>query len=166
MAAAAEALVHFLPGLDIAGRKGRRAEQACGERQAEGQGGDFLHVAFPDCEYSLLEHDSRGYPKRSGGHRPLLANSVCQSTLMLNVSPHSRAGSLPQGVCVLSYFLVREVLSSMAALINDANAFSSICSPSWTSMARRVLPSRLALNSFDGSSSEAPLAKVSFTTCL
>src|SRR5690349_6502503 len=46
------------------------------------------------------------------------------------------------------------------------NAFSSICSPSWTSMARRVLPSRLELNSRDGSSREAPLAKVSFTTFL
>ncbi|MNN23199.1 hypothetical protein D3C81_1365870 [compost metagenome] len=58
MAAAAEALVHFLPGLDIAGRKGRRAEQACGECQGEGQGGDFLHVAFPVLHYRLLEHDS------------------------------------------------------------------------------------------------------------
>src|SRR5437868_11524949 len=34
------------------------------------------------------------------------------------------------------------------------------------SMARRVLPSRLELNSPEGSSSAAPLAKVSFTTAL
>mgnify|MGYP003441144835 CR=1 FL=1 len=33
-------------------------------------------------------------------------------------------------------------------------------------IARRVLPSRLALNRRAGSGSEAPLAKVSFTTCL
>ena len=33
----------------------------------------------------------------------LLAKAVCQSTTMLNISPHSRAGSLPQvGVSVLS----------------------------------------------------------------
>src|SRR3954453_22939729 len=33
-------------------------------------------------------------------------------------------------------------------------------------MARRALPSRLALNRPDGSASDAPLAKVSFTTLL
>src|SRR5262245_19235464 len=46
------------------------------------------------------------------------------------------------------------------------NAFSSILSPSWISMARLVLPSRLELKRRDGSLSEAPLAKVSFTTAL
>src|SRR5262245_39169824 len=46
------------------------------------------------------------------------------------------------------------------------NAFSSDLSPSWISMARRVLPSRLELKSFEGSSNEAPLAKVIFTTLL
>ncbi|TVT81315.1 hypothetical protein FPT12_20485 [Pseudomonas sp. H3(2019)] len=30
----------------------------------------------------------------------LLAMRVCQSTSMLNVRPQSRAGSLPQGICV------------------------------------------------------------------
>src|ERR1700732_1443524 len=39
-------------------------------------------------------------------------------------------------------------------------------SPSWKSMARLVLPSRLDLNRPEGSLSEAPLAKVSFTTLL
>ena len=34
------------------------------------------------------------------------------------------------------------------------------------SMARRVFPSRLELNSFCGSGREAPRKKVSFTTCL
>src|SRR3954451_11088037 len=46
------------------------------------------------------------------------------------------------------------------------NAFSSILSPSWKSMARLVLPSRLELKRPDGSSNEAPLAKVIFTTFL
>src|SRR3954454_24138331 len=45
-------------------------------------------------------------------------------------------------------------------------ASSSISSPSWKSIARLTLPSRLALNSPEGSLSEAPLAKVSFTTLL
>src|SRR3981081_3245735 len=45
-------------------------------------------------------------------------------------------------------------------------ASSSSSSPSWISMARLVLPSRLALNSPEGSLSEAPLANVSFTTLL
>src|SRR5262245_7611501 len=46
------------------------------------------------------------------------------------------------------------------------NAFSSILSPSWKSMARLVLPSRLELKRPEGSSNEAPLAKVIFTTFL
>src|ERR1700674_4885351 len=46
------------------------------------------------------------------------------------------------------------------------NAFSSILSPSWKSMARLVLPSRLELKRLEGSSNEAPLAKVIFTTFL
>src|SRR5947209_18863830 len=46
------------------------------------------------------------------------------------------------------------------------SASLSTLSPSWKSMARLVLPSRLALNSPEGSSSEAPLAKVIFTTFL
>src|SRR5712671_3841247 len=45
-------------------------------------------------------------------------------------------------------------------------AFSSILSPSWKSMARLVLPSRLELKRPEGSSNEAPLAKVIFTTFL
>src|SRR6478672_629350 len=46
------------------------------------------------------------------------------------------------------------------------SAISSILSPSWRSMARLVLPSRLELKRPQGSSSAAPLAKVSFTTAL
>src|SRR5215510_969424 len=45
-------------------------------------------------------------------------------------------------------------------------AFSSILSSSWKSMARLVLPSRLELKRPEGSSNEAPLVKVSFTTLL
>src|SRR6516162_3401679 len=45
-------------------------------------------------------------------------------------------------------------------------ASRSTSSPSWRSIARLVFPSRLALNRPEGSSSEAPLAKVSFTTLL
>src|SRR5439155_25469646 len=58
------------------------------------------------------------------------------------------------------------VLSATAARTSAFNAFSSILSPSWKSMARRLLPSRLALKRPEGSSSEAPLAKVIFTTFL
>src|SRR6202165_4981403 len=45
-------------------------------------------------------------------------------------------------------------------------ASSSISSPSRRSIARLALPSRLELNSPEGSLSEAPLKKVSFTTLL
>ena len=60
----------------------------------------------------------------------------------------------------------REVFSVTAARMSALNDFSSIFSPSRKSIARRVLPSRLELKRRDGSSSAAPLAKVSFTACL
>src|SRR4029077_11051204 len=53
-----------------------------------------------------------------------------------------------------------------AARMSVLKASSSMSSPSWKSIARRVLPSRLELNSPEGSLSEAPLAKVSFTMLL
>src|SRR5882757_1641522 len=64
-------------------------------------------------------------------------------------------------------FLARaETFSAAAARMSAFSAFSSILSPSWKSIARLVLPSRLELKRRDGSSSEAPLAKVIFTTLL
>src|ERR1700733_762020 len=45
-------------------------------------------------------------------------------------------------------------------------ARSLILSSSWISIARRMLPSRLELKRLEGSSNEAPLAKVIFTTLL
>src|SRR5262249_61180794 len=59
-----------------------------------------------------------------------------------------------------------DVFSATAARMSAFNAFSLILSPSWISMARLVLPSRLELKRRDGSLSKAPLAKVSFTTAL
>src|SRR5690242_7601561 len=53
-----------------------------------------------------------------------------------------------------------------AARIRVTKAFSSISSSSLMSMARRTLPSRLELKSPAGSSNEAPLKNVSFTTLL
>src|SRR5262249_48352984 len=45
-------------------------------------------------------------------------------------------------------------------------ADASTSSPSWMSIARRTCPSRLELKSLAGSFSDAPFAKVSFTTFL
>src|ERR1700678_2242678 len=59
-----------------------------------------------------------------------------------------------------------DVFSATAAQMSAWSAFSSILSPSWKSMARLVLPSRLELKRPAGSLSEAPLAKVIFTTFL
>src|SRR5688500_6115241 len=52
------------------------------------------------------------------------------------------------------------LLWTTAALTSALNARASIFSPSWISIARRVLPSRLELNSRDGSGSDAPRANV------
>src|ERR1700704_2757991 len=59
-----------------------------------------------------------------------------------------------------------EVFNATAARMSACRAFSSILSPSWKSMARLALPSRLELKRPEGSGSEAPLAKVIFTTFL
>ena len=59
-----------------------------------------------------------------------------------------------------------DVFSTTAARMSAFNAFSLILSPSCISMARLVLPSRLELKRREGSSNEAPLAKVIFTTFL
>src|SRR6516164_8027281 len=57
-------------------------------------------------------------------------------------------------------------LAATADRISALKAASLSFSPSRMSMARRVFPSRLELNNFLGSWSEAPRKKVSFTTCL
>src|SRR5215469_8941388 len=54
-------------------------------------------------------------------------------------------------------------LSVTAARMRSFKAASLIFSPSWISMARRVLPSRLELKRPEGSFSAAPLAKVILT---
>ncbi|ENN84866.1 hypothetical protein RHSP_41939 [Rhizobium freirei PRF 81] len=59
-----------------------------------------------------------------------------------------------------------EAFRAAAARMSAFSASSSISSFSLISMARRVLPSRLELKREVGSSSEAPFAKVSFTTLL
>ena len=49
-----------------------------------------------------------------------------------------------------------EVFSSTATRISTFNVYSSIWSPSWKSMARLALPSRLELKRPEGSSNEVP----------
>src|SRR5262245_8218407 len=58
------------------------------------------------------------------------------------------------------------VLRATAARMSARNAPALTSSPSWMSIARLVFPPRLELKSLAGSSSEAPLAKVIFTTSL
>ena len=64
------------------------------------------------------------------------------------------------------FYFPRAAFSATAARISALSAGSSTTAPSWKSIARRTLPSRLALNRPAGSSSEAPLAKVIFTAFL
>ena len=59
-----------------------------------------------------------------------------------------------------------DVFRATAARIRVFRAFSLILSPSWKSMARLTRPSRLELKRPEGSSNEAPLANVIFTTFL
>src|SRR3954469_17402108 len=57
-----------------------------------------------------------------------------------------------------------EPLRAAAWRTSALKADSSTSSPSWMSIARRTFPSRLELKRRAGSLSDAPLAKVSFTT--
>jgi hypothetical protein len=59
--------------------------------------------------------------------------------------------------------LVVDSFRATAALTSALKPFVLIFSPSWKSMARLVLPSRLELNRPAGSCSDAPLANVTFT---
>src|SRR5579871_3451895 len=59
-----------------------------------------------------------------------------------------------------------EVFRATAARIRVFRAFTLTLSPSRKSMARLTLPSRLEFKRLEGSSNEAPLANVIFTTLL
>src|SRR5688572_14321004 len=85
----------------------------------------------------------------------VLLNSLCRTCM-----PH-----LPP-VRGRYRFFAGGPFSATAAFTSALNATASIFSPSWMSIARRVFPSRLELNSRDGSGRLAPLANVSFTTSL
>src|SRR6266545_7549458 len=61
-------------------------------------------------------------------------------------------------------FLRRRAILATAAFTSALNAPASTFSPSWMSIALRVLPSKLELNRRDGSGMLAPRANVSFTT--
>src|SRR5438132_4287833 len=63
-------------------------------------------------------------------------------------------------------FDLPEWLRATAWRTSALNADSSTSSPSRMSIARRTFPSRLELKRRAGSSSDAPLAKVNFTTLL
>src|SRR6185436_2126927 len=64
------------------------------------------------------------------------------------------------------FFFAGRAFLATADFTSALNARASTSSPSWISIARRVLPSRLELKSRDGSGTSAPRAKVSFTTFL
>src|SRR6476661_5271703 len=68
--------------------------------------------------------------------------------------------SLPVGLA----FFVSGPFRATAAFTSAWNAVASTCSPSWMSIALRVLPSRLELKRRDGSGMLAPRANVSLTT--
>lgn len=64
------------------------------------------------------------------------------------------------------YFFFLAAFDAAAARTSACSAVPSIAAPSWRSIARRVLPSRLELNKPLGSGNDAPWAKVSLTALL
>ena len=82
------------------------------------------------------------------------------------VEETSAPAAHPHPISDLEHDVYRDVFSATAERMSSSSAFSSIVSPSWKSIARRTLPSRLELKRPDGSSNEAPFANVIFTTLL
>ena len=80
--------------------------------------------------------------------------------------PYLSRKTRPEATTRAAIYFFFDWFKSTAARTRAFSAFSSTFSPSRMSMARRALPSRLELNSLVGSGSDAPLAKVSFTTLL
>src|SRR5881628_2795182 len=75
-------------------------------------------------------------------------------------------GGIPQDFAFFEGFDFPELLRATAWRTSALNADSSTSSPSRMSIARRTFPSRLELKRRAGSSSDAPLANVNFTTLL
>src|SRR5215470_3639798 len=75
-------------------------------------------------------------------------------------------GSIPYDFAFFDGFDLTKLLRATACRTSALKADASTSSPSWMSIARRTLPSRLELKRRAGSFSDAPLAKVSFTTFL
>src|SRR4029434_8783725 len=75
-------------------------------------------------------------------------------------------GGSSQDFAFFEDFDLPELLRATAWRTSALKADSSTSSPSWMSIARRTFPSRLELKRRAGSFSDAPLAKVSFTTLL
>lgn len=88
------------------------------------------------------------------------------------IPPPSRTTASSRGRCsscgptAPRYPFPFALFTATAARMRALNASSSNFSPSRKSMARRVFPSRLELKRRAGSFTDAPLAKVSFTTLL
>src|SRR5205085_7216571 len=89
-----------------------------------------------------------------------------RSALHPSTPARSMQSPIPQDFAFFEGFDLPEPLRATAWRTSALKADSSTCSPSWMSIARRTFPSRLELKRPAGSLSDAPLAKVSFTTFL
>lgn len=103
---------------------------------------------------SLGEGRTKGNSSNSQGWHLIVYGMATARTLV-----DGEAHPLPE-------VLRLDLFKATAARISSLSAGSSTSSPSWKSMARLVFPSRLELEICEGSGSDAPLAKVSFTTLL
>src|SRR5205814_330300 len=123
-------------GAVIAHLEGHRSPEAASAVAAFNAARDELLAVLQGCS-SGRELMNRGFP------------NLCRRPCRLPTYAAGRAG-----------------FNATAARMRAFRAFSFSLSPSWKSMARLVLPSRLELKRPAGSLRKAPLAKVIFTTFL
>src|SRR5688572_11781613 len=122
-----------------------------GARSAR-RGGARRRASSPAWRRCRPARGRRPPPSRSGGCR--LRGGPAPWVWPRRASPYFEDFDLP------------DLLRATACRTRAVNADSSTSSPSWMSIARRTLPSRLELKRRRGSFRDAPLAKVSFTTLL
>ena len=138
------------------------AEYGCGahsDTPAPAGAGSPLYDPYDDGVLDVTPPQAPSDEQQADGDDEQTADDEQQAEATTSRRPTTKAIRRRRSRDVLGH----RVFRSTAARINALNAFSSILSSSRKSMARRVFPSRLELNSPDGSFNDAPLANVTLT---
>jgi hypothetical protein len=155
-----------LAGLRRRSRRGRPRSRLSGPVTRR-RGRPLSHAKERAGAGSAYARSGRGPSGHSLTAAPALLRSREPRRGALLVIARRRSERSPRGLVRSSTPVAGyDAFSSAAERTRALKASSSVPSPSWKSIARLMLPSRLELKRPAGSSNEAPLKKVSFTLSL